>query len=160
MSEHRATIRWQSTGLDFSTGKYSREHTWTFDGGLVVPASASPSVVTIPYSNPSNIDPEEAYVAAISSCHMLTFLYLAYRAGYDVDAYEDEAFGVMIKNEKGVPWMSEVTLLPRIAYGGDTGPTPAEENRLHHEAHGQCYISNSIKTTVLVKPGRSDSNRR
>jgi organic hydroperoxide reductase OsmC/OhrA len=152
MSEHRATIRWQSTGPDFSTGKYSREHTWTFDGGLVVPASASPSVVTIPYSNPSNVDPEEAYVAAISSCHMLTFLYLAYRAGYDVDAYEDEAFGVMTKNEKGVPWMSDVTLQPRIAYSGDTGPTPAEENRLHHEAHDKCNISNSIKTNVRINP--------
>jgi len=152
MSEHIATIRWQCTGPDFSKGKYSREHTWTFDGGLVVPASASPSVVTIPYSDPSNIDPEEAYVAAISSCHMLTFLYLAYRAGYGVDAYEDDAFGVMTKNEKGVPWMSEVTLRPRITYSGDTRPTPTEEGRLHNEAHDQCYISNSIKTTVRIKP--------
>jgi organic hydroperoxide reductase OsmC/OhrA len=152
MSEHRATIRWQCTGPDFSKGKYSREHTWIFDGGLVVAASASPSVVSIPYSNPTNIDPEEAFVAAISSCHMLTFLYLAYRAGYDVDAYEDEAFGVMTKNEKGVLWMSEVTLQPRITYSGDTLPTPIEEQHLHHDAHDQCYISNSIKTIVNINP--------
>src|SRR5438552_8439411 len=94
MSEHKAIIRWKSTSGEFLKGKYSREHTWTFDGGLTVPASSSPAVVPLPYSNPANVDPEEAFVASISSCHMLTFLYLASRAGSEVESYEDEAVGV------------------------------------------------------------------
>ena len=103
MSGHTAIIAWKRTGPDFVKGNYSREHTWTFDGGLVVPASPSPSVVRAPFSNPSNVDPEEAFVASISSCHMLTFLYLASRQGFQVDAYQDEAEGVMTKNEKARP---------------------------------------------------------
>src|ERR1044071_6311765 len=110
MSEHKAIISWQRMSPDFLAGKYSREHTWTFDGGVVVPASPSPSVVPAPWSNPANVDPEEAFVAAISSCHMLTFLFLASRAGFQVDSYRDEAVGVMKKNERGVPWISAVTL--------------------------------------------------
>src|SRR5215510_3850691 len=98
MSEHRATISWKRSSLDFLKGKYSREHTWTFDGGLTVPASPSPSVVPAPYSNPANVDPEEAYVAAISSCHMLTYLFLAYQGGFQVDSYYDQAVGHMTKN--------------------------------------------------------------
>src|SRR5579862_1484711 len=104
MSEHKATIHWQRASADFLHGKYSREHTWTFDGGVTVPASPSPSVVPAPYSNPAHVDPEEAFVAAISSCHMLTYLYLAYQEGFQVDGYEDEAVGVMTKNERNVPW--------------------------------------------------------
>src|SRR5712691_7188478 len=114
MSEHKAAVRWKLEGDGFLKGRYSREHTWTFDGGLTVPASPSPGVVPVPWSNPANVDPEEAYVAAISSCHMLTFLYVAYRAGFEVESYEDEAVGVMTKNDKGVPWISAVTLKPRI----------------------------------------------
>jgi len=150
MSEHKALIRWNRTSPDFLKGKYSREHTWTFDGGVTVPASPSPSVVPAPYSNPAHVDPEEAYVASISSCHMLTFLHLASKAGFQVDSYEDEAVGVMTKNEKGVPWVSTVTLHPKISYGGDKVPTPADEEQLHHLAHEQCFIANSIKTAVTV----------
>src|SRR5882757_4459194 len=126
MSEHKATISWKRTSEDFLKGKYSREHTWTFDGGAVVPASPSPAVVPAPYSNPANVDPEEAYVASISSCHMLTFLYVAGRQGLQIDSYDDEAVGTMTKNERQVPWVSTVTLNPRIAYSGAKRPTPAQ----------------------------------
>src|SRR6188768_1029219 len=104
MSEHRATIRWTRTGPDFARGQYGREHTWTFDGGLTVSASPSPSVVPAPWSNPAHVDPEEAFVASIASCHMLTFLWLASRDGFQADSYEDNAAGIMTKNERGVPW--------------------------------------------------------
>src|SRR5205814_3542946 len=116
MLEHKAIIRWKRTSEEFLKGKYSREHTWTFDGGLTVPASPSPSVVPAPWSNPANVDPEEAFVASISSCHMLTFVWLASREGFITDSYEDEAVGVMTKNERGVPWISAVTLHPCIAW--------------------------------------------
>lgn len=151
MSEHKATISWKRTSDDFLKGKYSREHRWIFDGGLIVPASPSPSVVPTPYSNPANIDPEEAYVAAISSCHMLTFLYLASKQGFQVDSYADKAIGTMTKNEKGVPWVSLVTLHPKIVYSGAKLPTPADEEQLHHHAHEQCFIANSVKTEITVR---------
>lgn len=155
MSEHKATIAWQRTGPDFLRGRYSREHTWTFDGGFTVPASPSPSVVPAPWSNPAHVDPEEAFVAAISSCHMLTFLFLASRAGYQVDRYRDEAVGVMTRNENGALWVSEVTLRPEIHYSGDKRPAPEDEEQLHHAAHEQCFIANSIKTRVTVRPALS-----
>ena len=150
MSELKATIRWKCNDPDFLKGRYSREHTWTFDGGVVVPASSSPSVVPVPMSNPANVDPEEAFVASVSSCHMLTFVYLAGRAKFQVDSYEDEAVGVMTKNEKGVPWVSAITLHPRIVFGGAKHPTSAELETLHHQAHEQCFIAASIKTQVRV----------
>jgi organic hydroperoxide reductase OsmC/OhrA len=151
MSEYKATISWKHTGLDFLSGKYSREHTWTFDGGITVPASPSPSVVPAPYSNPAHVDPEEAFVAAVSSCHMLTYLYLACQHGFQVDSYRDEALGAMTKNEKGVPWVSLISLRPHIVYSGDKRPTAADEENLHHLAHEQCFIANSIKTEVVVR---------
>ena len=150
MGEHKATISWKRTSADFVKGKYSREHTWTFDGGLSVPASPSPSVVPAPYSNPANVDPEEAFVAAIASCHMLTYLHLASKKGFQVDSYDDEAVGVMAKNERGVPWVSEVTLNPKISYSGEKSPAPTDVEQLHHLAHEQCFIANSIKTKVRV----------
>jgi organic hydroperoxide reductase OsmC/OhrA len=152
MSEHKATITWKRSAPDFLLGKYSREHTWSFDGGLTVPASPSPSVVPAPYSNPAHVDPEEAFVAAVSSCHMLTFLFLACRQGFQVDSYHDEAVGLMTKNEQGVPWVSSVTLHPQITCSGDKLPSPTDEQHLHHLAHEQCFIANSIKTQVLVAP--------
>jgi organic hydroperoxide reductase OsmC/OhrA len=151
MSEHKAIIEWQrAVDDDFLKGKYSREHTWTFDGGLTLPASPSPSVVPYPYSNPAHVDPEEAYVAAVSSCHMLTFLYLASKRGFEVESYRDEALGFMTRNEKGVPWVHRITLNPKIIYGGDKLPTSADQEKLHHHAHEQCFIANSIKTQVSV----------
>ena len=151
MAEHKATILWDRASPDFTKGRYSREHTWSFDGGITVAASPSPAVVRAPYSNAANVDPEEAFVASIASCHMLTFLHLAARAGFGIERYEDEAVGVMEKNERGVPWVSIVTLHPRIVYGPEGRPTASEEQRLHHNAHDQCYISNSIKTEVRVE---------
>jgi organic hydroperoxide reductase OsmC/OhrA len=151
MSEHKATISWKFAQGDFQKGKYSREHVWKFDGGLTVPASPSPSVVPTPWSNPANVDPEEAFVASLSSCHMLTFLYLASQKGFQVDSYVDEAVGLMTKNERGVPWVSSVTLHPQITYSGERLPTAADEESLHHSAHEQCFIANSVKTNVLVR---------
>ncbi len=150
MSEHKAIISWKRTGLDFLAGKYSREHTWQFDGGLTVPGSSSPSVVPVPYSNPAHVDPEEAFVASISSCHMLSYLYLASKQGFQVESYRDEAVGRMARNEKGVPWVSSVTLHPQIAYSGEKIPGPTEEEHLHHLAHEQCFIANSIRTEVTI----------
>ena len=151
MSEHKATINWKRTNPDFLKGRYSREHTWTFDGGVTMPASPSPSAVPAPWSNPTLVDPEEAFVASISSCHMLTYLYLASRQGFQVDSYNDEAVGMMTKNEKGIPWVSSVTLHPKIVYSGEKLPTPADEEKLHHDAHEQCFIANSVKTEITVK---------
>jgi organic hydroperoxide reductase OsmC/OhrA len=150
MSDHRATIRWQFTGGDFLKGRYSREHTWTFDGGATVPASPSPSIVPKPFSNPEGVDPEEAFVASISSCHLLTFLYLASKGGFEIQSYEDEAVGTMSKNDRGVPWVSAVVLKPRIVYVGEKRPSSADEDRLHHDAHEQCFIANSVKTEITV----------
>jgi organic hydroperoxide reductase OsmC/OhrA len=155
MSSHTATIRWKRMSDEFLKGKYSREHTWTFDGGLTVPASPSPHVVSKPWSNEANVDPEEAYVASIASCHMLTFLYYAYREGFQLDSYDDEAVGTMTtKNEKGVPWINSVKLQPRIIYSGAKLPTPTDEEHLHHLAHENCFIANSVKTEISVVPRR------
>jgi len=151
MSEHKATISWKRSGPDFLKGKYSREHTWSFDGGATVPASPAPTSVPAPWSNPESVDPEEAFVASISSCHMLTFIFLASRKGFQVDSYFDEAVGVMTKNEHGVLWVSAVTLRPIIAYSGEKLPAPADEEELHHHAHEQCFIANSVKTEVVVR---------
>jgi organic hydroperoxide reductase OsmC/OhrA len=150
MSNHTATISWKRTGAGFLKGEYSREHTWTFDGGLEVPASPSPSNVREPFSNPANIDPEEAFVASLSSCHMLTYLYLASQKGFQIDAYQDEAVGTMAKNDRGVPWVGAVKLRPKIIYSGERVPTASEVAELHRLAHEQCYIANSVKTEVTV----------
>lgn len=151
MSEHKATIKWTHSQGDFLKGTYSREHAWTFDGGLTVPASPSPSAVRVPFSNPANVDPEEAFVASLSSCHMLTYLYVASRKGFEVASYEDDAVGAMTKNERGIFWVSSVVLHPRIAYAGAKTPTSEEEEQMHHAAHEQCFIANSVKTDVKVE---------
>ncbi len=150
MSEHKATVSWHGKGEDFLRGRYSREHTWSFDGGIVVPASPAPSVVRPPFSNPAAVDPEEAFVASISSCHMLTFLFLASKQGIEITAYDDDAVGHMTKNERGVLWVSTVVLSPRIQYGGELIPTEEQVHRLHEQAHLECFIANSIKTTVTI----------
>jgi organic hydroperoxide reductase OsmC/OhrA len=149
MSQHKAIIRWQYSGKDFCKGKYSREHTWEFDGGITLAASPSPSVVLVPYSNPANVDPEEAFVAAVSSCHMMSFLYVASKAGVNVASYRDEAIGILTKNTAGKYWISKVTLQPQIEYVGDS-PSAEQLHHLHHAAHEECYIASSIKTEVVV----------
>ncbi|HEY1792840.1 MAG TPA: OsmC family protein [Opitutaceae bacterium] len=151
MAEYKAAVSWRRRGEGFLEQRYSREHTWTFDGGVVVPASPAPTSVRPPFSNPECVDPEEALVAALSSCHMLGFLHLASKRGFLVDAYDDEASGVMTANERGVLWVSRATLRPRAAYGEGRGPSPDEERRLHHQAHEECYIANSVRTEVVVE---------
>lgn len=149
--EHLASIRWSNHGPDFLKGKYSREHTWTFDGGVSVPASPSPHVVPAPWSNAAHVDPEEAFVAAVASCHMLTFLWLASRAGFLVESYADNAVGVLTKNERKVAWVSSIRLRPQIQFGGDRQPTAEELAELHHHAHDECFIANSVKTEITVE---------
>ena len=150
MAQHKAKIEWKCTTPDFRLGKYTREHTWSFDGGVSVPASAAPAVVPAPWSNPAHVDPEEAFVASISSCHMLTFLHVARLAGFQIESYADEAVGEMAKNERGVAWVAVVTLNPTIVYGGDKRPTHEQEAELHHKAHDGCFVSQSVKTDVKV----------
>lgn len=152
MSQHIATVRWSALPNDeFAKGKYSRQHEWVFDGGLTIPASAAPAVVPLPWSNPNNVDPEEALVAAASSCHMLTFLWLASRAGFLIASYEDSAIGTMSENDRGSAWISNICLSPRISWTGSKIPSDEEIAQLHHQAHEECFIANSIKATVEIK---------
>ncbi len=150
MSEYTATIRWQRDGEAFLDNRYSRAHEWHFDGGAVVPASASPHIVPVPMSNAANVDPEEAYVAALSSCHMLFFLSLAVKRGIVVDRYVDEAIGYMEKDGDGRMAMTRVTLRPAASYGGNAPETELIAE-LHDEAHELCFIANSVRTTVTTE---------
>ena len=148
--EYKATIDWKLSGANFLKCQFSREHTWTFDGGITVAASASPAVVPAPWSKPANVDPEEAFVASIASCHMLTFVWFASRGGFSLASYTDEAVGVMTKNERGAMWVSTVTLNPQLVWSGERVPTVEEITALHHKAHEECFIANSVKTDVRV----------
>ncbi len=150
--QYKATIDWKLSGPDFAKGQYSREHIWIFDGGFTIAASPSPTIVPVPWSNPANVDPEEAFVAAIASCHMLTFLWLASREGFTVVSYVDEAVGVMTKNERGALWVSSVVLSPQVVWNGGRIPTAEEIAALHHRAHEECFIANSVKTDIRVVP--------
>jgi len=151
MSTHQATIHWRNTGPEFLERRYSREHLWRFDGGLEVPASPSPLVVAAPWSNAASIDPEEAFVAAVASCHMLWFLHMAVDAGFEVGQYEDLAVGQMTRDERGRLWISRTTLHPRIEWIGPRQPSPDDVRDLHHRAHEECFIANSIRTEVLIE---------
>ncbi|HEU4601401.1 MAG TPA: OsmC family protein [Steroidobacteraceae bacterium] len=151
MAEYSATIAWERQGADFLDRKYSRAHRWTFDGGAIVPASSSPHVVRAPMSDPSGVDPEEAFVASLSSCHMLWFLDLAARADWVVDEYRDVALGRMAKNAQGKLAMTLVVLRPEVWFTGRQ--PPAEEfSRLHHQAHEECFIAASVMTEVRCEP--------
>jgi organic hydroperoxide reductase OsmC/OhrA len=161
MSEYIATIIWQRDGAVFTDDRYSRGHVWQFDGGVSVPASASPHVVRLPHSVEAAVDPEEAFVAALSSCHMLTFLWVAAKRGFVVDSYRDEAIGVMGKTAEGKIGVTRVTLRPAVTFAtratgvADSGasmPTRAELDEMHHEAHEQCFIASSVKTNVRCEP--------
>lgn len=153
MATYTATVTWaRGPSETFADNRYSRGHEWSFDGGARLRASSSPHVVPR-FSDPAGVDPEEALVAALSSCHMLTFLYLAARAGHVVDHYDDTAEGVMERRPDGRFWVSRVTLRPRIAWGSPP-PSPAEEDDLHHRAHKDCFIANSVRTEVAVEPLR------
>jgi organic hydroperoxide reductase OsmC/OhrA len=147
---YRMTVSWRRGEGDFAKGRYSRKHVWRFDGGIEVPASASPLVVPKPYSAEDAVDPEEAYIASLSSCHMLTFIDIARRAGFTVDSYDDAAEGLMEKNEAGRNWICAVTLRPRIVYSGGKEPSAEELAHLHEQAHDLCFISNSVRTAVNI----------
>lgn len=151
MATHTALIHWNRPSPDFCAGRYSREHTWRFDGGIEVAASPSPQLVPAPWSNPANVDPEEAFVASVASCHMLTFLFIAAKAGFAVQSYEDQAEGVMTQNAGGQLWVSEVTLRPKIDWQGERVPSAAELEHLHEAAHAECFIANSVRTEIRVE---------
>ncbi len=152
MSEYQARIRWHRQPSErFVDSRYSRAHSWEFDGGVVVPASSAVSSVPLPYSKAENVDPEEAFVAAISSCHMLTFLYLAAKEKFVVDSYDDLAMGTMTRNEKGRLAITSVRLAPKMAFSGPAAPSEADVRRLHEAAHEECYVANSVLTAISVE---------
>ena len=151
MSSYTATVRWNRNGDEgFAKGQYSRAHEWVFDGGAVVPASASPHVVPFPWSDEAGVDPEEAFIASLSSCHMLFFLDFARRNGFLVDSYIDEAEGVLEKRGDGKMAMTRVILRPQVIWAGDP-PEHAAIHDLHHRAHDACFIANSVTTDVRVE---------
>ncbi|MEB8431235.1 OsmC family protein [Cocleimonas sp. KMM 6892] len=149
-SHYNATVVWQRGSQTFSDNKYSRAHQWVFDSGTSIAASSSPHIVPLPYSVDENIDPEEAFVASLSSCHMLFFLSFAAKNKWIIDSYEDSASGTLEKNEEGKLAMTKVVLNPEIKYSGET-PSKEQEAEIHHLAHEACFIANSVKTVVEIK---------
>jgi organic hydroperoxide reductase OsmC/OhrA len=152
MSTYSASIAWQRDSQAFSDRRYSRRHQWRFDGGAVVAASSSPQVVPLPLSDAAAVDPEEAFVASLSSCHLLWFLDIACRAGWVVDDYQDHATGLLDKNADGQLAMTTVTLRPRVRFAGPRQPDGAEIQRLHHAAHAACFIAHSVRSDVRCEP--------
>lgn len=150
MHSHSATVKWQRGGAVFTDHRYSRAHTWGFDGGQEVLASSSPLVVREPLSDPRGIDPEEAFIAALSSCHMLFFLDFASRAGFTIDSYVDHAVGTMGKDEDGKIYMASVELRPAVQFSGDKRPDAEQIAELHHRSHDVCFIARSVTTKVTV----------
>ncbi len=148
MSEHSATIDWRRETPDFAYETYNRDHDWSFDAGLTVRASANPAYL----GSESCVDPEEAFVASLSSCHMLTFLAMAAKKRYNVNRYRDHAVGVLDKDAAGRLAMTKVTLRPEVTFSGETKPSPDDIRQLHDRAHHACFIANSVKTDVVVEP--------
>jgi organic hydroperoxide reductase OsmC/OhrA len=152
MGKYTAVIRWERKEAPFIDNRYSRGHVWQFDGGIEVPASSSPLVVPVPQSVAAAVDPEEALVAALSSCHMLWFLSIAAKRGYLVESYRDEAMGVMDKNAAGKLAITQVTLRPAVLFGGQIRPNPREVTAMHDESHEQCFIASSVRSEVRCEP--------
>jgi organic hydroperoxide reductase OsmC/OhrA len=146
MSEHKVTLKWERGGTEFSYQRYPRDHTWSFDGGHTMTATAAPAYL----GNPANVDPEEAFVASLASCHMLTFLSIACKQKFVLDSYEDEAVGHMEKNADGKLAITRVELRPKITWSGNRRPSVEELDKMHHAAHENCFIANSVKTNVTV----------
>ena len=153
MSQYTSVITWERNQAVFTDSRYSRGHRWSFDGGIEVPASASPHVVPLPLSVSAAVDPEEAFVAALASCHMLWFLSIAAKQGFLVESYRDEAIGVIAKNSDGKLAMTQVTLHPAVVFARNTRPSAAQHEGMHHEAHEQCFIASSVKTDVRCEAG-------
>ena len=152
MSEHIATVEWSRGDQPFTDNRYSRAHDWRFDGGAVVRGSSAPSSVPEPMSDAAAVDPEEALVAAVSSCHMLFFLAFAGKGGFTVDSYRDEAVGILGRDERGKTSITTITLRPAVVFSGESRPDAAATDALHHRAHEACYIANSVRAEVTVEP--------
>lgn len=150
MANHVARVEWRSDGA-FESGKYSRLHVWHFDGGAVVPGSSSPGVVPPPLSDPAAVDPEEALIASASSCHMLTFLWIAHKQGFVIESYVDEAEGIAGPIAPRRTAVARITLRPAIVFTGRQ-PERDELDRMHHQAHEECFIANSLKTEIVIEP--------
>jgi organic hydroperoxide reductase OsmC/OhrA len=151
LHKYEAGISWKRDGARFTDHRYSRGHEWSFDGGIKIRASASPLGVPVPYSVVEAVDPEEALVAAAASCHMLWFLFLAAKRGYVVESYFDNALGIMEKNSEGKLAITRITLRPQVEFSGERAPSAEELQSLHHLAHEECYIANSLKSEVIVE---------
>ncbi len=152
MPSHTVTVHWVRGDQAFTDNRYSRAHTWQFDGGVQVAASSSPHVVPLPHSKPDAVDPEEAFLASLSSCHMLWFLSISAGRGFRVDSYADDAVAVMGRNAAGKLAVTLVTLHPKVAFDPSWVPTKADIESMHHEAHDECYIANSVTTEVRCEP--------
>jgi organic hydroperoxide reductase OsmC/OhrA len=152
MAEYSAEVIWERGKAAFTDNRYSRAHHWRFDGGLTIPASSSPHSVPLPLSDAAAVDPEEAFIAALSSCHMLWFLAIAGKRKFRIDRYHDRASGVMAKNAAGKWWVSVVTLRPEVQFSGEPLPTRGEIEAMHESAHAECYIANSVSTQISIEP--------
>lgn len=152
MSRYTALIKWSCDTDSFAENKYSRAHSWTFDGGLTVAASSSPAIVPEPWSDAANVDPEEAFVASLSSCHMLWFLSITGSKGFVVKSYSDNAAGVMAKNASGKLAITQVTLNPKVLFDDAQSPSKAELSDLHKAAHSKCFIANSVNSNITINP--------
>lgn len=153
MATYTAEVQWLRGDQDFLGNRYSRRHMLRFDGGAEVSGSSSPHVVPLPYSDPASVDPEEAFVASLASCHMLWFLSIAAKAGYCVDHYADAASGTMSRNAEGKMAITRVTLRPLVRFSGERRPSKDELTALHHHSHDACFIANSVRTEVYCEPG-------
>jgi organic hydroperoxide reductase OsmC/OhrA len=152
MAEYSAELVWCRGTQDFLDNRYRRRHLLRFDGGVEIAASSSPQVVPVPFSDPAAVDPEEAFVASLASCHLLWFLAIAARRGFCVDRYSDRPLGLMGRNGEGKLAMTVVTLHPAVTFAGDRLPTPDEVRQMHHEAHEECFIASSVRSEVRCEP--------
>jgi len=152
MTQYTAEVIWERGDAVFTDNRYSRAHRWRFDGGLEVPASSAPQSVPVPLSDAAAVDPEEAFIAALSSCHMLWFLAIAGKRRFRIDRYRDQAGGVLEKNPAGKWWLSVVTLRPEVLFSGELLPSMQQVEDMHHSAHLECYLANSVRTDVRIEP--------
>ena len=152
MSEYVASVVWsRQAGELFIDNKYSRGHLWQFDGGATIAASSSPDIVPLPYSVAANVDPEEAFIASLSSCHMLFFLSIAAKNKFTVDSYQDNAVGLMQRASDGRMSMTQVTLKPCVRFANNEHPSAEQLDEMHHQAHELCFIANSVKTEIVIE---------
>ncbi len=160
MPDYNIELKWERNGSLFFNSEYSRVHTWRFDGGASVRASASPHIVPAPHSEASAVDPEESFIASISSCHMLWFLALASKKRCRVDSYQDRAVGRMMRNGNGKMAITEIELHPIVHYSGEREPNEKSDRKLHHQAHEECFIANSVQSDIRIYPNFTYTGHR